>query len=132
MEASQDTQHPLGAGETPGSQSPKPPRPAMASIINIKTLEASLSSSSGYKINVDSQALRRVLTDLKQYVLYIHHLQAADATRVKIKENAILRNIQEELKNLNNKITAKQPERTWATVAAQDKRQKNTRTAQIL
>ena len=65
----------------------------MASIINIKILEISLSSSSGYKINVDSQALRRVLTDLKQYVLYTHHLQAADATRVKIKENIILRDI---------------------------------------
>jgi uncharacterized protein with HEPN domain len=93
----------------------------MASTIDIKILEASLFSSSGYKINVDSQALRRVLIDLKQYVLYTHHLQAADATRVKVKKNAILRNIQEELKNLSNKITAKYPEHTWATVAAQDK-----------
>jgi hypothetical protein len=65
MEASQDIQHPLGAGKTPGSQLFKPPRPAIVFIINIKILEASLSSSSGYKINVDSQALRRVLTDLK-------------------------------------------------------------------
>jgi hypothetical protein len=65
----------------------------MVSTIDIKALEASLSSSSGYKVNVDSQALRRVLTDLKQHVLYTHHLQAADATRVKVKENAILRDI---------------------------------------
>jgi hypothetical protein len=132
MEASQDTQHPLGAGETQGYQPPKPPRPAIAINIDIRVLEASLSSSSGYQINVDSQALRRVLTDLKQHVLYTRHLQAADATRVEIKENAILRDIQEELKNLSNKIAAKQPEKSWATVASQGTRQENARVAQAL
>jgi hypothetical protein len=93
MEASQDTQHLLGAGETQGYQPPKPSRPVIVINIDIRVLEASLSSSSGYQVNADSQALRRVLTDLKQYVLYTRHLQAADATRVEIKKNAILRDI---------------------------------------
>jgi hypothetical protein len=76
--------------------------------------------------------LRRVLTDLKQHTIYTHHLQTDDATRVKQKENAILREIKEELKSLSNKITVKQPERAWAAVAAQGERQENARTAQVL
>jgi hypothetical protein len=48
MEAFQDTQHLLGAGETQGYQPPKPPRPAIAINIDIRVLEAFLSSFSGY------------------------------------------------------------------------------------
>jgi hypothetical protein len=48
METSQDTQYLLGVGETPGYQPPKPPRPVIVINIDIRILEAFLSSSSGY------------------------------------------------------------------------------------
>jgi hypothetical protein len=48
MEAFQDTQYLLDAEETQGYQPPKPPRPVIVISIDIRILEASLSSSSGY------------------------------------------------------------------------------------
>jgi hypothetical protein len=48
MEAFQDTQHLLGAGETQGYQLPKLSRPVIIINIDIRILEAFLSSSSGY------------------------------------------------------------------------------------
>jgi hypothetical protein len=48
MEAFQDIQYLLGAGETQGYQPPKPPHPAIIININIRILEIFLSSSSGY------------------------------------------------------------------------------------
>jgi hypothetical protein len=48
MEASQDTQYLLGAGETQGYQPPKPPRLVIVISIDIRVLEAFLFSFSGY------------------------------------------------------------------------------------
>jgi hypothetical protein len=48
MEAFQDTQHLLGAGETQGYQPPKPPRPVIIISIDIRILEAFLFLFSGY------------------------------------------------------------------------------------
>jgi hypothetical protein len=53
------------AGDTQASQQTKPLRPAIKIHINIKDLEIALSISSGYIINVNSQALRGVLANLK-------------------------------------------------------------------
>jgi hypothetical protein len=48
MEAFQDTQYQLGAGKTQGYQLSKSLRPVIIINIDIRILEASLSSSSGY------------------------------------------------------------------------------------
>jgi hypothetical protein len=48
MEASQDTQHLLGAGETQGYQPLKPPRPVIVINIDIRILEAFLFLFFGY------------------------------------------------------------------------------------
>jgi hypothetical protein len=52
-------------GNTQASQQTKPLRPATKTYINIQDLEIALSTSSGYIVNVKSQALRSVLADLK-------------------------------------------------------------------
>jgi hypothetical protein len=58
----------VAAGDAQASQQTKPLRPATKTYIDIHDLEITLSTSSGYTADVNSQALRSVLADLKQYI----------------------------------------------------------------
>jgi hypothetical protein len=57
----------MAAGDTQAFQQTKPPRPATIIYIDVYDLEIALSISSGYIININTQALRSVLADLKLY-----------------------------------------------------------------
>jgi hypothetical protein len=67
------------AGDTQAFQQTKPPRPATTIYTDIYNLEIALSTSSGYIININTQALRSVLADLKLYTQ--DHEKTGDALR---------------------------------------------------
>jgi hypothetical protein len=58
----------VAAGDTQAFQQTKPPRPATIIYIDIYNLEIALSTSSEYTVNINIQALRSVLADLKLYI----------------------------------------------------------------
>ena len=93
-------------GNTQASQQTKPLRPATKTHIDIQDLEIALSTSSGYIVNVKSQALRSVLADLKQYIQH-HESHSGDAPRDSTNRQILLE-IQSDVREL--KKTAKQPE----------------------
>jgi hypothetical protein len=69
----------VAAGDTQTFQQTKPPRPATIIYIDIYNLEIALSTSSGYTVNINIQALRSVLADLKLYTQ--NHEKIGDAPR---------------------------------------------------
>jgi hypothetical protein len=69
----------VAAGDTQAFQQTKPPHPATIIYIDIYNLEIALSTSSGYTVNINTQALRSVLADLKLYIQ--DHEKTGDAPR---------------------------------------------------
>jgi hypothetical protein len=69
----------VAAGDTQAFQQTKPPRPATIIYIDIYNLEIALSTSSEYTVNINIQALRSVLADLKLYTQ--NHEKIGDAPR---------------------------------------------------